>query len=45
MDKAEAINQAYLGFSEAFGIVLYSIVLKYAQITWQNNTLLVQVFC
>lgn len=29
MDKAQAIDQAYLDFSEAFGIVLYSIVLKY----------------
>lgn len=32
MDKVEAIDQAFLGFSEAFGIVLYFIMLKYEQI-------------
>lgn len=39
MDKAESTEQAYLGFSEAFGLVLYSIVLKYEQIKWQKNAL------
>lgn len=37
MDETEAIDQAYLGFCEAFGIVLYSIVLKDEQIKWQKN--------
>lgn len=45
MDKAETTERAHPGFSEAFCIVLYSILLKYEQTQSQKNAQQVQVLC